>query len=186
MGKFELWGGKDDEVFVITAGQLRDLAVGHALYGQRDFEAERYEDVEYGDGRCDVCANEYYRLRRLHDVTAGHLAKARAKLYCLRLDKEYAQAELRLWRGSERRGHETPDHYAGDGLVTCARAMESASAQPSVRRRTEDEGWWWRCAFKYVWRMWSKDDPVRDANKAIDSLERMVELIEAEEGADER
>lgn len=184
MGKFELWGGKDDEVFVITRGQLRDLAVGHALYGQRDFEAERYEDAEYGDGRCDVCANEYYRLRRLHDVTAGHLVKARAELADLRLDNALMERALDRWRGLDSLVSDVPAHYAGDGLVTCARAMESASAQPSVRGRTEDEGWWWRCAFKYLWRMWGKDSPRGDAEKAIDCLIRILELLDGD--ADER
>ena len=62
--------------------------------------------------------------------------------------------------------------------------MESASAQPSVRGRTEDEGWWWRCAFKYLWRMWGKDSPRGDAEKAIDCLMRILELLGGE--SDER
>ena len=184
MGKFELWSGKDDEVFVITREQLRDLAAGYALYGQRDFEAERYEDAEYGDGRCDVCAREYQRMRRLHDVTAGHLVKARAELADLRLDNALMERALDRWRGLDSLVSDVPAHYAGDGLVTCARAMESASAQPSVRGRTEDEGWWWRCAFKYLWRMWGKDSPRGDAEKAIDCLIRILELLDGD--ADER
>lgn len=184
MGKFELWGGKDDEVFVITIGQLRDLAVGHALYGQRDFEAERYEDVEYGDGRCDVCAREYYRLRRLHDVTAGHLAKARAELALLRYENRFMQRELDRWRGVELFDRSIPNHYRGDGYVTCSRAMESAACQDTVVPRSAMGMWWWMCAFKYVWRMWSKADPVEDALKALSCLEHIKDSLE--EDLDER
>lgn len=134
MSRFELWSGDDDEVFVITRGQLRDFAVGHALYGQNDFEAERYEDAAYGEGSCDRCARDYNRLRRLHDVMAGHLAKARAELAELRDENAAMGEELDLWRGSVSNvaGNVPPAHYAGDGYVTCSRALESASAQGTV------------------------------------------------------
>ena len=46
--------------------------------------------------------------------------------------------------------------------------------------------YWWACAFKYVWRMWSKEDPEKDALKAIDCLEKAAGLgrLVAEERED--
>lgn len=170
--------GSGDEAFIVTRaqiGKLVDKAYERGFncdYKPRCFECER-NALSLNDWAGEQVA----RAKWLHIVTAGHLRKARAKLYCLRLDKEYAQAELRLWRGSERRDHETPDHYAGDGLVTCSRAMESVSSQGAVCGRTPMQLWWWMCAFKYVWRMWSKDDPVKDANKAIDCLRKCMEEV---------
>lgn len=186
MSKFNLWSGEDDELLVITNRQLRGLATRYALWGQGNFEAERYDDYarDDNDSRCDVCAREYQRMRRLHDVTAGHLVKARAELADLRLDNALMERALDRWRGLDSLVSDVPAHYAGDGYVTCSRAMESASAQPSVRGRTEDEGWWWRCAFKYLWRMWGKDSPRGDAEKAIDCLMRILELLDGD--ADER
>lgn len=186
MSRFDLWSGEDDELLVITREQLRSLATRYALRGDRSFEAERYDDYarDDNDSLCDVCAREYQRMRRLHDVTAGHLVKARAELADLRLDNALMERALHRWRGLDSLVSDVPAHYAGDGLVTCARAMESASAQLSVRERTEDEGWWWRCAFKYLWRMWGKESPRGDAEKAIDCLIRILELLGGE--SDER
>ena len=168
MSRFDLWSGEDDELLVITREQLRSLATRYALRGDRSFEAERYDDYARDD----------------NDVTAGHLVKARAELADLRLDNALMERALHRWRGLDSLVSDVPAHYAGDGLVTCARAMESASAQLSVRERTEDEGWWWRCAFKYLWRMWGKDSPRGDAEKAIDCLMRILELLDGE--SDER
>lgn len=161
-----LWDGDGDERVVLTIWELRDLALRYALYGGQTFEAKRCEDTACGEGReasCDRCASEYRRMRRLHDVTAGHLVKARA--------------ELRLWRGSEPSDRCVPDHYAGDGLVTCSRAMESVEKQSSVCSCTPMQRWWWMCAFKYVWRMWSKGDPEADMRKAIDCLRKCMEEV---------
>lgn len=183
--------GNDDDMFVMTRDQIRILMKNSYTCGKmggfylKSFECVgSYEDVEYGDGRCDVCAREYYRLRRLHDVTAGHLMKARAELASLRLDKKYAFAELKLWRGSEPSDRHVPSHYAGDGLVTCSRAMESVSAQGAVVPRSAMGMWWWMCAFKYVWRMWSKADPIADVMKALSCLEHIKDSLE--EDLDER
>lgn len=187
MSELCLWDGDGDERVVLTIWELRDLALRYALYGGQTFEAKRCEDTACGEGReasCDRCASEYRRMRRLHDVTAGHLVKARAELADLRLDNERAHAELRLWRGSEPSDRCVPDHYAGDGLVTCSRAMESVEKQSSACSRTPMQRWWWMCAFKYVWRMWSKGDPAADAGKAVDCLRRVLGSL-GEEDADE-
>lgn len=179
MSELCLWDGDGDERVVLTIWELRDLALRYALYGGQTFEAKRCE------APCEGCAGECHRMRRLHDVTAGHLVKARAELADLRLDNERAHAELRLWRGSEPSDRCVPDHYAGDGLVTCSRAMESVEKQSSACSRTPLQRWWWMCAFKYVWRMWSKGDPAADAGKAVDCLRRVLGSL-SEEDADER
>lgn len=173
MSELCLWDGDGDKRVVLTIWELRDLALRYALCGGQTFEAKRCE------APCEGCAGEYHRMRRLHDVTAGHLTKARAELADLRLDNERAHAELRLWRGSEPSDRHVPSHYAGDGLVTCSRAMESASAQRSVVPQSAMQRWWWMCAFKYVWRMWSKGDPASDARKAIDCLRKCMEEVGA-------
>lgn len=193
MGRLErMEDGNDDDMFVMTRDQIRFLMKNSYARGKmggfypKSFECVgSYEDcVHSDDERCDTCAKEYQRLRRLHDVTAGHLMKARAELADLRLDNECAHAELRLWRGSEPSDRHVPSHYAGDGLVTCSRAMESASVQDEVVPRSAMGMWWWMCAFKYVWRMWSKADPIADVMKALSCLEHIKDSLE--EDLDER
>lgn len=186
----------------MTRAQVRRLATSAYAFGedrepmQKTFEAEcgctHCEDLDYA---IEVNRRQFERLatanarvawlERLNRVTASHLRKARAELHDLRLDNESANAELRLWRGSEHRKCDTPGHYAGDGYVTCSRAMESASVQDEVVPQSVMQLWWWMCAFKYVWRMWSKDDPVKDANKAIDCLGQVIHAINVGKSGDE-
>lgn len=181
----KLYGGPDKERFVVTRSQLRDLEKRSYMSGAKSgFHVDRFLYERKATPADDWVAEQVSRAEWLHIITANHLRKARAELHDLRLDNESANAELRLWRGSEHRKCDTPGHYAGDGYVTCSRAMESASAQRSVCERTEDESWWWRCAFKYVWRMWSKDDPVKDANKAIDCLGKVIHAINVGKSGD--
>ena len=80
----------------------------------------------------------------------------------------------------------TPRHYRGDGYVTCSRALESCESQEKVVEPSRMAFYWWACAFKYVWRMWSKEDPEKDALKAIDCLEKAAGLgrLVAEERED--
>lgn len=184
--------GNDDDMFVMTRDQIRFLMKNSYTCGKmggfysKSFECVgSYEDcVRSDDGRCDTCAREYYRLRRLHDVTAGHLTKARAELALLRYENRFMRRELDRWRGVELFDRSIPVHYRGDGYVTCSRAMESASAQGTVVPRSAMGMWWWMCAFKYVWRMWSKADPIADAMKALSCLEHIKDSLE--EDLDER
>lgn len=189
---FEIEGNRDER-FILTRDQVQRLVTSSYRFGenmepmQRTFEAEDNicgflgYAIKENRRQFERLAGANARvawLERLNRVTASHLRKARAELHDLRLDNEYAHAELRLWRGSEHRKCDTPGHYAGDGYVTCSRAMESASVQDEVVPQSAMQLWWWMCAFKYVWRMWSKADPVADAEKAIDCLEHDVHTIE--------
>lgn len=144
---------------------------------------------------CGVSANETQvtgwdkqvtRAQWLHIVTARHLRKARRTI------RELREKVVRLQRvcdemnavicgysgqiGRDNPFAHVPDHYLGDGFVTCDRAIESASAQRCIVERTPLQFWYWATAMKYVWRMWSKEDPERDALKAIDCLKKAAGL----------
>ena len=117
---------------------------------------------------------------RAREIVAGFIDGGDACAVCELSDRR----ELDRWRGVELFDRSIPAHYRGDGYVTCSRAMESASAQGTVVPRSAMGMWWWMCAFKYVWRMWSKADPIADAMKALSCLEHIKDSLE--EDLDER
>lgn len=134
----------------------------------------------------DLASEQIARAKWLHIVTARHLRKARRTIRELREDVrrlhrvcDEMNAVICGYCGQIGRdnpfGH-VPEHYRGDGYVTCDRAIESASAQRCVVDRTPIQLWYWATAMKYVWRMWSKEDPEKDALKAIDCLEKAAGL----------
>lgn len=155
---------------------------------------------------CGVSANEAQvtgwdkqvtRAQWLHIVTARHLRKARRTIRELRDEVgrlqrfcEEKNALICGYLGQIGRDNpfaHVPDHYLGDGFVTCDRAIESASSQRCIVERTPLQFWYWSTAMKYVWRMWSKEDPEMDAMKAIDCLEKasgLVRLVPTEERED--
>lgn len=130
----------------------------------------------------------YIRAERLHIVTARHLRKARKTIRELRGSVERLQrlcdeknALIYAYRGSIGNvspSTPVPEHYLGDGYVTCDRAIESASAQRCIVSRTPLNYWYWATAFKYVWRMWSKENPVADGRKAIDCIRKALGEVE--------
>ena len=140
---------------------------------------------------------EVARAKWLHIVTARHLRKARRTIRELREEVGRLQmfcdeknAVICGYRGQiglDNPFAHVPDHYLGDGFVTCDRSIESASAQRCIGERSKLQYWYWANAFKYVWRMWSKEDPEKDALKAIDCLEKAAGLgmlVPAEERED--
>lgn len=134
----------------------------------------------------DYESREVARAQWLHIVTARHLRKARRTIRELRDEVGRLQmfcdeknAIICCYRGKIGRGNpfaHVPEHYRGDGFVTCDRAIESASSQRCIVDRTPLQFWYWATAMKYVWRMWSKEDPEKDALKAIDCLEKAAGL----------
>lgn len=74
---------------------------------------------------------------------------------------------------------ETPNHYMGDGTITCADAMASMYEQVNNIKCERDPMtiYWWGCAFKYLWR-WSVKNGVDDIDKAIDCLTKMRDRFE--------
>lgn len=130
----------------------------------------------------DWASEQIVRAKWLHIVTARHLRKARKTIRELRGMVERLQYRcyekdllLDCYRGQIGRNNQfgrVPEHYLGDGFVTCDRSIESVSAQRCIVERTPLQFWYWATAMKYVWRMWSKEDPEKDAMKAIDCLEK--------------
>ena len=126
------------------------------------------------------------RAKLLHIVTARHLRKARRTIRELReevgrlqdrcYEKDLLLAGYRGKIGQENPFGSVPEHYLRDGFVTCDRAIEAASSQACIVERTPIQLWYWATAMKYVWRMWSKEDPEKDALKAIDCLEKAAGL----------
>lgn len=72
-----------------------------------------------------------------------------------------------------------PEHYRGDGYITCSRAMKSALAMwPAAMAPCSTMSvWWWCCAFKYLWRCAVKGTTLKDIDKAIDCLYKLRKEI---------
>lgn len=192
----ELYCGSDKERFVVTRSQLRDLEKRSHMSGfSNGFHVDKFLYERKVTPADDWGAEQVSRSECLHIVTARHLRRERKTISKLRGSVERLQrlcdekdALIYAYRGSVgnvRPSSPVPDHYLGDGYVTCDRAIESASAQRCIVNRTPINYWYWATAFKYVWRMWSKAEPVGDARKAIDCLEKAAGICRAVE-LDER
>ena len=76
---------------------------------------------------------------------------------------------------------ENPEHYRGDGIVSCSRAMrsmltgwEDLDGEPVPLACA----YWTVTAFKYLWRFPLKGTPKRDLMKAVDCANRALEAWE--------
>lgn len=188
--------GNDDDQFVITRRQARQLAdLSYAKGRQHMGKMLMFHYVRKVTPADDLWAEQVSRAKWLHIVTARHLRKARRTIRELRgrvdrLQDRCYENDLLLdgYRGEVGRDNpfgNVPEHYLGDGFVTCDRAIESASSQECIAERSQLQFWYWATAMKYVWRMWSKEDPEKDAMKAIDCLEKAAGICRAVE-LDER
>jgi hypothetical protein len=175
--------GYGGERFVLTRSQIRWLEVRSYKAGATGgFRVDRFPYERKVTPADDWGAEQVSRAECLHTVTARHLRKARRTIKELRgrvdrLQDRCYEKDLLLggYRGQIGRDNpfaSVPEHYQGDGFVTCDRAIEAASSQECIAERTPIRLWYWATAFKYVWRMWSKEDPEKDAMKAIDCLEK--------------
>ena len=194
----KLYGGPDKERFVVTRSQLRDLEKSSYMSGAKSgFHVDRFLYERKATPADDLVAEQVSRAQWLHIVTARHLRKARRTIRELREEVGRLQmfcdeknAVICGYRGQIGLNNpfaHVPDHYIGDGFVSCDRAIESASSQECIAERSPLQFWYWATAMKYVWRMWSKEDPERDALKAIDCLEKAAGLgmlVPAEERED--
>lgn len=181
---FEIWDGDPEEAFVMTRSQIQHLALSSGQAAACGLRASYFECVEKGEK--NVWSYELARAKWLHIATANHLRKARKTIRELRRTVERLQgicsndrAVIDGYRGQVGRDNpfaHIPDHYLGDGFVSCDRAIESASAQRCIGERSKLQFWYWATAMKYVWRMWSKEDPEKDSLKAIDCLEKAAGL----------
>lgn len=66
-----------------------------------------------------------------------------------------------------------PEHYRGDGFITCDMALASMLAKGDRMAMPPMVIFWWANAFKYIWRWAYKGNGVADLNKAIDCIERV-------------
>lgn len=110
----------------------------------------------------------------MHKRTAEHLRKERIRRRKAEFAAENNIKAVGDFLGSETWGsiEATPEHYRGDGLVTCSRAMDSCLSQPFKVVPTLKAFYWWACAFKYLWRTWFKGDPDADLGKLIDCAQK--------------
>ncbi len=184
--------GSGRESFVVTREQISELVDKAYERGQKNgFKPRAFECECDALQLNDWSGQQVARAKWLHIVTAGHLRKARMTIRELRGSVDRLQGLCRekddliyAYRGSignVRPSAPVPEHYLGDGYVTCDRAIEAASAQRCNVNRPPLNYWYWATAFKYVWRMWSKTDPVSDARKAIDCLEKAAGICRAVE-----
>lgn len=175
--------GSGKESFVVTREQISELVDKAYERGQENgFKPRAFECERDALQLNDWSGQQVARAKWLHMVTANHLRKARRTIRELRgrverlqdrcYEKDLLLAGYRGKIGRENPFGSVPEHYEGDGFVTCDRAIESASSQACIVERTPIQLWYWATALKYVWRMWSKEDPERDALKAIDCLEK--------------
>lgn len=187
--------GSGKESFVVTREQISELIDKAYERGQENgFKPRAFECECDALQLNDWSGQQVARAKWLHTVTARHLRKGRRTIRELRKRVERLQdrcyeKDLLLdgYRGQIGKANpfgSVPEHYEGDGFVTCDRAIESASSQGCIVERTPLQLWYWATAMKYVWRMWSKADPVADAEKAVDCLGHVAALLE--EDADER
>lgn len=187
--------GSGEDSFVITREQVSKLVDVAYEQGLKNGFKPGWFECKHDAHWVNIHFGQVARGRRLNAVTAMHLRKARKTIRELRGMVERLQrlcdekdALIYSYRGSVgnvRPSSPVPEHYLGDGYVTCDRAIESASAQRCIVNRTPLNYWYWATAFKYIWRMWSKAEPVGDARKAIDCLEKAAGLCRAVE-LDER
>ena len=130
-------------------------------------------------GHIRYLERKLHRTELMHRRTAEHLREERSRRRKAELAaRNYAEA-VESFLGCEDWASidVTPRHYLGDTWITCRRALESCQRQPRVVSPTQMAFYWWACAFKYVWRMWSKEDPEKDALKAIDCLRRCMKEV---------
>ena len=186
--------GSGEDSFIITREQVSKIIDAAYEQGRENSLKPGWFECKHDELWLSVRFGQVARAERLHIVTARHLRKARKTIRKLRKSVERLQrlcdeknALIYAYRGSTGNvcpSTPVPEHYLGDGYVTCDRAIEAASAQRCIVNRPPLNYWYWATAFKYVWRMWSKGDPEADAGKAIECLMHVLELLDGE--SDER
>lgn len=67
----------------------------------------------------------------------------------------------------------SPLHYMGDGKITCKDAMDSMMYDFHYKGVI---GYWWGCAFKYLWR-WPYKGIREDLEKAKACIDYLIESL---------
>ena len=148
-----------------------------AMYSAQPGSIEDWTDLYLRtNDRLGDAERRLARAELMHKRTAEHLREERMRRRDVEHRLKEAEDGLLCFSGSEdlESVRRTPAHYKGDGYVTCRRAMESANAQGHIAEPSRMSFYWWACACRYVWRMWSKADPAVDGNKAIDCIRKAL------------
>lgn len=66
-----------------------------------------------------------------------------------------------------------PEHYRGDGFITCDMALAAMLSKATRMAMPPMVIFWWANAFKYIWRWAYKGNGMGDLNKAIDCAKRV-------------
>lgn len=147
--------------------------------------------MSYYEGKADKDMTGAARLRRAIEAQDGHGAQE------LRLDMGAAyeilhEVEEEVGRGRDAANEwlalrldldwtdETPEHYEGDGTVSCQRAIRSMCHgwDQAIDQPTSEQAAWAVNAFKYIWRWPLKGCPAEDLSKAIDCLNKALDTFE--------
>ena len=130
-----------------------------------DILGELEELVETLGGAADKARAEANRLKRAYYAEHRELVKA----------SKYRRlhSELMVDLGMT---EENPEHYRGDGVVLCSRAMRSMTAP--WENVPPFCAYWAVTAFKYLWRFPLKGNPKEDLMKAVDCANRALDAWE--------
>ena len=172
--------GSGKESFVVTREQISELVDKAYRRGQNGgFKPSAFECECDALRLNDWSGQQVARAKRLHIVTVNHLREERRRRRKAELAAKNNIEAVRNFLGCEDWASidATPRHYQGDTWVTCRRALESCQRQPRVTLPTHMAFYWWACAYKYVWRCWSKADPEADMRKAIDCLRKCMKEV---------
>lgn len=171
--------GSGEDSFVITSEQVSKLIDVAYEQGKRSGLKPGYFECKHDAHWLSVRLGKVARAELVHKRTAEHLRQERKRRRLAECANSGLNRQLRAWYGGETVTSlfDTPAHYHGDGLVTCRRAMESCESQEKVVEPSRMAFYWWACAFKYVWRCLSKEDPEADMLKAIDCLRKCMREV---------
>lgn len=114
-------------------------------------------------------------LHEVNDELGARVAKAEESAYEWREKYCVLSADLGMT-------DENPEHYQGDGVVSCSRAMRSMLAGWEMTRDGEgvplECAYWALSALKYLWRFPLKARPREDLMKAIDCANKALDAWE--------
>lgn len=130
-----------------------------------DILGELEELVETLDQEVDKALAKTDERARL--LVAEHSKLVEASEHC----RQYIELKADLGMTEE-----SPEHYRGDGTVSCSRAMRSMLAP--WENVPPFCVFWAATAFKYLWRFPLKGNPKEDLMKAVDCANRALEAWE--------
>lgn len=134
----------------------------NGLSGVRRFRQAVENQVSVGEALFTLPMAE---AERLCEECRQEVVDERRELADLKVD-------LGLW-------DEQPEHYAGDGTVSAARALRSMARgwEQAPDQPPTTACFWAMSAFKYLWRFPLKGHPGEDLCKALDCAQRALDAL---------